>query len=719
MAWTEEKGTGDFVWNGVETGIAPSPHKGTANIQNANISTETGEVMCSYGRTQQSMTDTGTTGSLAFADSSHVSLSIAGSNNLLKGMWITVTGSTHGGELSNGTYWVTLSTGGNFQLATTYNGSVVSGFTAGLAASFTLTKRMEVAIWYAIENYNTGTAHYYRYYILDAAGLVWVYDSQLASTTNNIAWFLPSTSVSYFSGGSAPSGITVLSGWLLVFGGATIYCKPTVNLGAAFVAFQGAAMNSFATSNTPHFAFTGHQGKAYYCDGNYIGEIFPDTSLLTADANIQSYAKYTAATTTGTFTAIISGSLPNNGNATGSGSVRIPAAFFTDAAGTQPTNLTIGTIYYIENNNGASTFQVFAAPSGGSAIDIASGATGNQYYNTFYPTSAGGLTTLVFTPQRVNLPEFEIATCMTEIGNTVVIGGIGNSVYPWNQIDPTPSSIISLPENRSYNIITVNQMAYIFAGAKGNVYITDGSVASLVIKVPDYVAGVPGAPLSYIEPFFKWGGAMYNRGRVYFAIEGLANGQTVATASGVYSFVPTQNLYIGQDTGLALRLENQNSYATYDGLATVLIPTQNNLNSINQGNSPQYWSAWYSAEFNSSTNGIDFTATAPTGSAVIETDILKTGSILGEQKQTFANLEYALSTPLAAGETVTAAFRLNATDAYVSLGVAKTETATDLAGYFSPLNFQKSQWVQFQITLNPLTNISTSFCRLTGLRLRK
>ena len=55
MAWRiEETDEGqDLVWDGVEFGIASSPTKGTANIQNANISTESGEVLASFGRTAQ------------------------------------------------------------------------------------------------------------------------------------------------------------------------------------------------------------------------------------------------------------------------------------------------------------------------------------------------------------------------------------------------------------------------------------------------------------------------------------------------------------------------------------------------------------------------------------------------------------------------------------------------------------------------------------------
>ena len=724
--WTQEKSTGDMVWSGAETGIAPSPHKGTANMQAVNIFTETGEVSVSYARALQTQFVTNANGTVNAVDSSHVGLSISG-GTVASGVWITVSSSTITG-LSNGTYWV-LFTGSNYQLSANYTGTLVSGMGSTGTATFTLFRNMGQPIAYATEKFNNSVGTQYRYYVLDANGLVWVYDTAYYAATlflygTGTGWFLPDTSTTYFGSDTAPSGIAVLNGWLHVFSGNKIWVKSTSNLGgttstsSTWVQMTNAILMSPASSLNPHFAYVGHQGKLYYTDGTYLGSIFPDTSLLSGVANIQSYASYTASTTTGTVSQLIGGSLPTTGNNVGTtGFARIPAVFFTNQAGVQPTNLSVNTIYYIEFSTANQTFQVFAAASGGSAINIASGASGTQYFNTYFPigTHAGAFgdtSTVTFTPQRVNLPYFEIATCMTEVGNTVIIGGISDTLYPWNQIDPTPSSIISLPERGTVNLITVNQMAYSFTGNKGNVYITDGSVASLVIKVPDYCAGIPGTQSSYIEPYFTWGGAAYIRGRVYFSI--LDQTSTKAgNCGGVWSFVPTQNLYIGQDTGLALRLENQNSYATYNGVATILIPqqTQNAL-------SPQYWAGWYSS-ISSPTYGIDFTSTTPSTAGLIETDMLATGTILGEQKQTFSSVEYKLAAPLASGETITCKYRLNATDTYTSLGAAKVETTTDTAGYFAPLNFQKTQWVQFQVSLNPIPSTSSSFVRLTELRLRK
>lgn len=711
MSWEIEKSTGDIVINGFETGIAPSPHKGVANIQNANISTETGEVMASYGRVQQSQVGiTSTVNTLSQLDANH----LITSNDLLNGVWITVTNSTITG-LSNATYYVQNSVGTvgvaatSFQLSTTFNGSVIGGYGSG-TANFVLTKAMGQPVASATESYYT-TVQQYRYYILDSQGLVWVYDTGATSVIGTLNWFLPNNDVTYFSGGSAPSGLAVLNGWLLVFYGAGIKCKSTVNLGGSYTTLQNSSMCSLPLGSTPHFAFVGHQGNCYYTDGVYIGSIFPDSTLPagTSRPNIQSYASYTASTVTGTFAALISGSTPDNGLPTGSGGVRIPAFFFTDIAGTQPTNLTLGTLYWIEHNNGAATFQVFAANTGGAAINIATGATGNQYYNTFYPVSSGGATSMVYTPQRLNLPTFEVAQCMAEIGNTVIIGCNGNIVYPWNQIDPTPSTIIALPENNSKSITTVNQMAYVFAGNKGNVYITDGNNASLVIKVPDYAAGIAGTPSTYVEPVFVWGSSMYLRGRVYFSILDQTTTKT-GNCGGIWSFVPTQNLYIGQDTGLALRLENQNSYGNYNGVATVLLPNQ-----IQTATSPQYWSGWYSS-VSSPLYGIDYTATTPVGTTIIETDLIPVGTVLN--KYTGKQLEYKLSTPLAASENVAISWRKNGTGSYTSAGIVITpDGATSLSGYFTA-NFQGSQWVQLKLVLTPVASTNSSFVRLSEIRMR-
>ncbi len=682
--------------------------------------------------------------------------------------------------LPTGYYFVSQVNGsGDVTISSTFDPAadfVIEHGTSGTATFSTVhTAPTTVFIAKATEKYQTDTSTEYRYYMLDADGYVWCYDTQAV----DLKWMLtdPTDYSSYDF-----TGMAILNGWLLVINNANIYGKPTVNLGPTFTILDNSDLNNPFATHT-NFAMTGHQGKMFYCDGNYVGELFPTTSLVTSVANIQSYARYSATTTTLTATGTIiagatnatlttawtagvagevyrmifstgeerdvtlgsdktsiswtgalivaasatilvvsiatveelfSGSMPYTLD-TAAAIVRIPAVFFAEEGGTLPTEITAETVYYIERTLPGKTFTVYDALTGGSIIDMVSGATGNQYFNTFYPIGddAGiyGTNALVqYSPQRLNLPQFEVAQCMVEVGNTVIVGGITNTLYPWNQIDATPSDLIALPEANVKVMINVNNMAYVFAGNKGNVYITNNSVASLVTKVPDYCAGVPGTPLTYIEPYFTWGDAMYTRGRVYFSI--LDQLSTKAgNCGGIWSFIPTQNFYVGQDVGIALRLENRNSYGSYNGVANVLLPSEEQ-----DAVAPQFWSAWQSSySVGASTFGIDATGTVPATLAVVETDLLPTGTLLN--KQTFSQLEYKLTAALASGDSVQLYYRLNSTNAWTSCGTEKSETAEPISGYYD-INFQKTQWVQIRAELTSNGTATSSFVRFKEIRLR-
>lgn len=710
MAYHIDRATGDLVFDGWEKGIAPSPTQGIANMQSVNISTEMGEVMANYVRTQQSQPNS-VTGTLTQVSTSV--LAVSGNVKLLGGTWITVSSSTISG-LSSGNYYVlsaTLETNNpNITLAQFYNGSLITGLGAG-TATFTLVVSMAKPIAKDFEKYaDTNGVVQYRYFILDASGLLWVYDT--ATATTGFKWFVPDTSITYY-GSSTPTGMAVLNGWIHVFSGNTIYCKPTCTLAnttsttTTWTSFASGLMTSYLGSMNPHFAFVGHQGKLFYTDGSFIGVIFPNTNALSGLANIQSYASYTSSTTTGTISAVIGGSLPTLG---GTSTLRIPAAFFAASGGSIASALTTGTVYWIQYALGTGgtlgSFQVFLAQSGGSALNITTGASGTQFFNTYYPVSASGKQTISFSPEALNLPFFETSTAIAEQGNTLIIGGLGNTLYPWNQVDTTPSSIINLPENNTVNMITVNNMVYIFAGFKGNIYITNGSTVSPVIKIPDYCAGIAGTPATYFEPYFIWGDAMYLRGRIYFSVQDQTSSKT-GNCGGIWSFVPQQNIYIQQDQGSGMRLENQNSYGNYNGACSVLLPSQNQ-----KAISPQFWSAWYSNVSNPS-YAIDFTGTTTGTQAVIETDLVPTGTML--QKKTFQQIEYKVSAPLTAGESVSISYRQNSTDSWVSVGTVISDNT--LSGYV-PVSFQTGQWLQLQITLNVATSSSGSSNRLVHMRVR-
>lgn len=696
-----------IVWNGFEKGIAPSPHQGIANMQCVNINTEMGEVMTSYSRTRQSQVAI-TGGTLTNVNDNTVSFSATtpAGQDVLAGSWITVTGGAAWG-LANGTYYVWLSSSGSLRLSSTYTVSgstIVTGMTAG-TATFITAANMGLPVQGATERYvDTSGATQYRYYIFDANGRLWVYDTALTSLWN---WFLPyNGTITSYNGSvtTTAGGMAVMNGYVFLFGGNNVYTVSTSQLGNTPSVLSAGGLLSKAATTNPHFAFAGHQGRLYYTDGVFVGSIFPntsiDTDLTTPITNIQSYASYTASTTTGTITGVLNGSFPTE-SSTGTPS-RIPAYFFPAFGGTQPTNLTAGTKYYIQYVTATiGTFQVYAAQAGGAAINIATGAAGVQYYNTFFPQSGDGNKTYTFSPERLLLPSNEISTTISELGNTVVVGTQSNYLYPWNQIDALPLDPLAMPESYTYSMVTVNNVLYIFAGSRGNIYITNASSVSLALSVPDYCSGL-------IEPYFVWGGTMFLRGRVYFSIQDQTSTHT-GNMGGVWSFIPVQNFSYDNSVGMALRMDNKNSYGNYNGRCPVFIASNDQL-----VRGPQYWSSWIS-DTTTPLYGIDFSNTVPTIASVVETDIAATGTML--DKRSFTQIEYKLAAPLVSGDTVTLAYRLNLTDAFVSAGTVQVETVTGLSGYV-PVNFEKTQWVQLQATLTPNGGSTSSFVRLVELRLR-
>lgn len=608
----------------------------------------------------------------------------------------------------------TITTSGGYTIHTfttsgtwTFVNKLVNNISSG-SATFSVYP-MGKPIESAYERYNDSSANVqYRYYILDDLAQVWTHDTATLVGVTTPTWFTPE--LPYTLSGRTASGLGVLNGWLTISLNNSVNWKPTSVLGAVFQSISNIQLSTYKGHNT----LSGHQGKIYWCDGNFIASLFPNSSQISGASNLQSYASYTASTVTGTISALIGGAYPNSHNL----GTRVPAIFYT--FGTLPTALTTdfaftggvmtSIVFYIDWLSSGSTFKVYAAASGGSALDIQTGSTDTQYFNTFNPLAVDStaITNYVFTPQRLNLPFFETAQCMAEIGNNIVIGGATNTLYPWDQVNSLPGDVIPLPENNVANLITVNNYAYVFAGQKGNIYVTNGSSVSLAITVPDYCAGIAGTPSSYIEPYFTWGGAAYVRGRVYFSILDQTSVKT-GNCGGVWSFIPTQNFYIGQDIGLSLRLENQNSYATYNGVATVILSSQNQ-----SAIGPQYWTGWYSS-ISAPTYGIDYTGTIPTTTSVIDTDLIPTGTMLN--KMTFNQIEYKLVAPLVSGDTIALSYRQNGTDSFASCGTILAESVTALSGYL-PINFSMGQWLQLRITFTPLATSGSSFIRLKEIAIR-
>ena len=713
MAYTYEQSSGDIIINGWEKGIFPSPHQGIGDIKCANISTLTGEVMANYARVKQT-DDYTKSGVLTIGNGGSISYTgLAAGVYLKAGSWITVTNSSNAGNFPNQNYFIASSSQSSLaiQLSPTF-GTGFTIYTQGITANWTFLVNtsdvggvMTKPVQSATETYfDSSNVTQYRYYIMDDEGHVWVNDTANAGT-NSIGWLQIDTVTARKAqyGSSQPTtlkatGFAVYNGWIFLFIGGTILTKLTSMLGVkTFDASTGwdaftVALNSSPKTINPHFTYSSKAGILYWTDGAFIGSLFATAGV----PNLWSYGTCTVDTVANKFTVQnqIGGTALRNGMPltfkSSNGDANIPA----------PLNAT--TIYYVisaSTSSASTTFQLSLGING-AAIVITTTGSGTIYFNTFDPRTSN---TYILSTAACTIPQQQdIAQCITEIGSTILIGCASNALYFWDGVAITPNAFLFLPESNAVNIITVNNTAYIFCGSRGNIYITNGNTSSLIITVPNYISS------GVVDPYFTWGGAMYSSGRVWFSIQDQNAAQT-GNCGGVWSFVPTQNFFVGQDTGLALRLDHQNSYGTYNGMANVFISSQNQL-----AKGVQYYSAWTSS-VSSPVYGIDFSGTTPYtgGQTTIETDLIPIGNFL--DKQTFSQLVYRLAAPLVSGESIQILARSSITGTFVSLG---TDSTVGLIGNSMNINFDLGQWIQLQIKLTS-TATNPSFVRLTDIRLTR
>jgi hypothetical protein len=729
MSYHIEKGTGDIVINGFERGVASSPHLGMANMQCANISTETGEIMANYGRVQESQPgDTTTNHTATNLDTSHLTTSFT----LTNGSWITIS-STFSNGPATGDYYILNSIGtatvsaSTFQISTSYGGSAVTWTGTG-SFTFNLKKVMGLPVQSATEEYIDGSnVTQYRYYVADQNGLVWVYDTGKVDSqvTGKLYWFLPDTT-NPDGLSTLCTGLAVYNGWLHLFKGSLIWVKSTAYLGTngstgsvGWTQFPKGPLQTAPFSPNPHFALS-FNGSVYYTDSNFVGAILATSnSGASTNPNLWSYGNV-GHDSSGNFTfTSVGGQLPI---------VNQTIMFITE--GTLPTGLTAGTIYYVYSvdksalgTTGTFKFTVGTGVGSGQVTSL-SGGSGTIYVNSYNPAYSAGEATYSFSPTALLLSSDEVATSLAQLGTDIIVGGVKPTLYLWDGVATQPTGFIPLPESNTKFLLTVNIVVYAFVGNKGHIYVTNGSSASLALSHPEYTAGIAGTPSSYIEPYFTWGGAMVCRGRVWYSIQDQTSSKA-GNCGGIWSFIPSFfNPVTGTDLGISLRGENENSYGTYNGMATVLIP---NLNQAGLG--AQYFSAWTSDQSSASaTYGIDATNSSPIqtsgGLTVIESDFIPAGQLLGTKKFTPANIEFRLSAPLASGESVAIKWRGDLTQSWTSAGTIQYElsdygstTGKELLGYISPHTIANAFNLQFQVILTSIAS-SPSFVRFTELRIR-
>lgn len=326
---------------------------------------------------------------------------------------------------------------------------------------------------------------------------------------------------------------------------------------------------------------------------------------------------------------------------------------------------------------------------------------------TFDPGTPSTYVTTLTAPSG-GLPNTDSSTCLADLGNSILVGGIQNKVYPWDGISTFFSSPIILGENYTTRIVSSNSTAYVFAGNRGRIYLTNGANVGVFKKIPDHIVSFFSSS-NTIEPYYSWLDAMYWKSQLYFSFSATKNDGTVITNIGGIWALDLSSSSSQSSTMVGLRMTNVLA-AGAAAFPYVLIPNIRTTTPAGAGIYAAFLNAFTSA------TGVEVTQSTPyaaLGSGVdIYTDLAPTGNNLTQK--TFSQIEFKLAQPLVSGESVRISMRQDFSESFTIVGT------TTLVGALSDvydIGVQRGQWIQLYIETCS-TASTPSFTRLKEARIR-
>ena len=694
--WNVDPQNHDIVITGFENGIGDSPYSGLTDMRSVNPISITGETSVSFSTKSVFLCpniQNNTTGSLITVGGNGFEAPIA--LGLEGNQYITFSNLGGATGLSTGTPYLLFyftNTGGNiiYQLYTTAN--VLVTITAPSTTTVTFSTVSPALPKYFQKSKGNN-------FMLDSNGLVW-WDGVLTtgggggwiSATNSWTWMgntlnaksqgnglILYTTVNSTSPGSQDE-------WLFVFSAGQIdYTPITTNNASASIVwvygwnpFTGTSGNSsylqgVNINNVSHAAFITPDGRVNVCDANYILNFYQNIPVLG-----QSYVTFNPLSYASTYTT------------TGV----IPAGY---------TNATLTGSF-----GGTTGFQLITFSNGAQRqVYFTNGSTNIAWANAMIETADTTLLTGgTYTAQNMTaiLPPTDRAQCLSFVNQFLLIGGISNIIYPWD-LSPADNTysvpLILLPETNIQNIVTVGNNAYIFAGNRGNIYITNGSQASFFKKLPDHLSGA-------VEPLYSWGGATYNKNRVYFGVNVTLQAGGNANYGGIWC--------LDVSTGAVWNC-NELSYGSYAGYVSAL-----GVSSAQSTYGPTIGYGLLAGWTDDSGNyGVDVSiASSYTGGqSYVISDMIPIGTAI--EPITPAQFEFKLSTPLLSGESVQLQVASSINGSFSNLlnssGTASTSGDGVLLSDIYSNTTQLNQWILLKCILTGISS-SPSYDRLTQLRIK-
>jgi hypothetical protein len=153
---------------------------------------------------------------------------------------------------------------------------------------------------------------------------------------------------------------------------------------------------------------------------------------------------------------------------------------------------------------------------------------------TFDPANGA---TFTYNDQALDLPVYEIAQCLEELGTNLLIGGnTFNKIYPWDRISDSFAIPLTVPEYSIKRLKNIGDSVFILAGTWGNIYTTQGTYVKFFTKLPNYLTNNAGAIQT--NPI-TWGGIAAVNGALLVGVSTVTSGN-----SGVWRIYPDGRITI-------------------------------------------------------------------------------------------------------------------------------------------------------------------------------
>ena len=674
----------DIVLAGWEEGIFDDPFKGIYDMRNVDIVTIPGEA--SIAMKTEAMQTQAPLVNVPFTVDAGTSTSIFTFDGVTYPLEVNTAITFTGADLPNGLgagtiYYIKSAGTGAFFVSEVSAGGTTKTFSDNGTGTMTFsTVQMSIPIYQTMavtnEFYSGGNLKK-LYFTLDDLGRCWVKDSNQLGSSNKWIYMNNRASENLAFTIYNGAGLIAWKNYLFVLTQNAIdviYLDDLV-LGAITLADLTTKTNwhsSWQSTNFSkyHQAIIDSQREAFYfADGSALGVvsevdggIFGLSPTATVADGVTTNADKTITTVTGFFTSLMVGCV-----ITGTG---IPLG---------------ARIASVTNNKSAEITSNATADGSGITFTV------TQSYNFSNEAFAGGISA------------DDTITCLTELNAQILMGGTKNYIYPWDKLSQGYGTVLFLSENFTTRMVTINTTAYIFAGHKGRIFMTNGSNVTPFWKIPEYLSNT-------CNPYIIWTDATFNRNQLYFGLRATTNsGTTINEYGGLWA------VNVDTSTPTYPRLQNKLSYNTYSGYVSCLLQNRGDSSTTYTPSADGYglFIGWYDGTKGGIDKGISTPYTA--GESYIILDPLNVGQY--KTKRTFSNIEYKLAAPLVIGESVSVSYRTDLSGAFTDVPITSGGQAGDVSGLADAVNFQGSQWVQLKVILNG-TATNPSFVRLREVRLR-